>query len=408
MKEVKIVIIGGGTAGITVAAQLIRKSKALKIVLIEPSEYHYYQPLYTLVGAGADRKEKTQRPMADLIPKGVKWIRDWVETILPSENRVICRSNQTIDYDFLVVAPGLKMDWHKVEGLSETLGKNGVCSIYGYEQAGQTWETLNRFKGGKAIFTAPRTPVKCGGAPQKIAYLSDALFRKKRMRERSTVTFATGARKLFAVKGYAESLEQMVKDRQIETLFNHELIKVDGSKKQATFLVKTYQNRQLVTSKEQTLEFDFLHVVPPQSAPDFIQKSVVSIQEGKGKGWVDVNINTLQHLRFPNIFALGDVANLPTGKTGAAVRKQAPVLVEHLMNMIEDHKAEALQQYDGYSACPILTDYNHVVMAEFTYGYQPKPSISFIDTTKPSFLMYLAKHYYLPWFYWNRMLKGKG
>ncbi len=404
----RIIIVGGGTAGITMAAQLAKSDRDLSIVLIEPSEFHYYQPLYTLVGAGAEKVEKTKRLTKDFIPKGVQWHQGKVKAFAPENNEVILEDDQKMSYDYLIVCPGIQIDWAAIEGLPETLGKNGVCSVYGYQESATTWKILDDFKGGNAIFTAPRTPVKCGGAPQKITYLTDALLREKGIRLSSTVTFATGAKKLFAVKGFAETLEDLVRQRNINTLFNHELIKVDGDKKEATFVIKTFENKQLIRSEKKVMPFDLLHVVPPQSAPDFVKNSALAIREGKGKGWVDVDINTLQHRQFANVFALGDVANLPTGKTGAAVRKQVPIIVRNLFQLIDNQLIDKKNQYDGYSACPILTDYNHVLMAEFTYGYQPNPSVSFMDTTKPSYLMYLAKHYYLPWFYWNRMLKGKG
>ena len=225
-----IIIVGGGTAGITIAAQLVKLKNNLAITLIEPSSYHYYQPLYTLVGAGADKVEKTRRLTKKFIPKGVNWLQTKVQKLQPAENIVILENGESLNYDFLVVCPGLQIDWEAIKGLKETMGKNGVCSVYGYEESAQTWQTLNEFKGGTAIFTAPNTPVKCGGAPQKITYLTDALLRKKRIRQESKVTFATGARKLFAVKGFAETLENLVQERNIKTLFNHELIRVDGGK----------------------------------------------------------------------------------------------------------------------------------------------------------------------------------
>jgi len=404
----KIIIVGGGTAGITLAAQFARAKKEVEVTLIEPSEYHYYQPLYTLVGAGADNKEKTRRSTADLIPRGINWLKNRVSGFLPDQNQIKLEDGKSIDYDYLIVCPGIQINWQEIEGLKETIGKNGVCSVYGYQESENTWKTLNAFKGGKAIFTAPATPVKCGGAPQKITYLSEAYLRKKGLRNETSITFATASRKLFAVKGFAETLENLVRQRKIKTLFQHNLIKVDGTKKEATFEVKEYENRKLVRTRQEVMPFDLLHVVPPQSAPDFVRNSPLAIPEGKGKGWVDVDINTLQHRQFPNVFALGDVAFLPTGKTGAAIRKQVPVVVGNIFRLMDNQGLGKDRQYNGYSACPILTDYRHVLMAEFSYGYKADPSVSFMDTTKPSFLMYLAKHYYLPWFYWNRMLKGKG
>lgn len=402
----KVLIIGGGTAGITVAAQLKNKIAKLEVQIFEPSEYHYYQPLYTLVGAGVDKKEKTKKLTKDYIPNGVDWVKQKIASIDPQNNSVKDDLGKIYRYDFLVVAPGIQLDWHLVEGLKETLGKNGVCSVYGYQESEDTFKTLENFKGGKIVFTAGSTPVKCGGASQKIMYLSEAYLRKTGIREKSQVIFASAGTTIFGVPGFKEALQKIIKERNIETRFFHDLIKVDGANKKATFSVKTFNGDNLLSTEEKEIGFEMLHVVPPQSAPDFIKKSILSVQEGGLKGWLDVNRFTLQHNTFSNIFGLGDVCGLPTAKTGAAVRKQAPVVTNNILRLINKQNIDTKLTYDGYSACPILTDYNHVLMAEFIYGNKPKSSF-FFDTTKPRWSMYLLKHYVLPWIYWKLMLRGK-
>lgn len=402
----KILIIGGGTAGITVAAQLIRKLKKAHIELFEPSKYHYYQPLYTLVGAGTDKKEKTIKETSKLIPKGVIWNQQKILGFKPKENIVIGEDCKEYVYDYLIVAPGIQLNWHLVKGLTETMGKNGVCSVYGYQESEETFSTLKAFKGGNALFTSPNTPVKCDGAPQKIMYLTEAYLRKKGLRNTTNVIFASGGSKLFSVPGFTEALQKIIDNRKIKTHFSHNLIKVDGPKKEATFTVKMFEGDQQVGMEEKVISFDLLHVAPPQSAPTIITESELAIPDGKLKGWLNVDHYTLQHNSFPNVFGLGDVCGLPTGKTGAAIRKQVPVVVNNVRRLLEKKEVNGKFKYNGYSACPILTDYKHVLMAEFEYGYKPKSSF-FFDTTKPRWSMYLLKHFYLPWYYWNRMLKGR-
>lgn len=399
MEKYNVLIIGGGTAGISVAAGLKKSDSSFRIGVIDPATDHFYQPLYTLVGAGADKAEKTRRPMNKVIPKGVDWIRASVTSIDADNNRLVADDSE-YEYDHLVVAPGLQIDWHLIEGLKETLGKNGVCSVYGYKESQDTWEMLKEFKGGKAIFTASWTPVKCGGAAQKVMYLTDAYMRKQGVRNRSEIEFISSGTTVFAVKGFKETLQKLLTDRKIKTRFHHDLFKVDGESRTAWFRVHEPGNEERIIEEK----FDFLHVVPPQSAPDFIKDSPLAVQEGKGKGWLDVDKYTLRHNRYPNVFGLGDVAGLPTAKTGAAIRKQAPVVIDQLIRAIKGDKTKG-SEYNGYSACPILTDYRHVLLAEFGYGNEPMPSFP-IDTTKPRFSMYILKHYLLPWFYWNRMLKG--
>lgn len=402
----KIIIIGGGTAGMSAAALIRREIRDVDIELFEPSEFHYYQPLWTLVGAGADRKEKTKRRTIDYLPKGVKWNQRKVISFEPEQNQITCEHNERHSYDYLIVAPGIQINWNMIDGLNDTLGENGVCSIYGYKESEDTFNILKNFKGGKAVFTAGSTPVKCGGASQKIMYLADSYFRKGKIRDNTEILFASAGTTIFGVPGFKEALQKVVDDKNIETRFFHDLVSVNGQKKLAHFKVKRFENGEQTGLEDVTIEFDMLHVVPPQSAPDFVQKSPLAIKEGKLIGWLDVDAYSLQHNNFDNIFGLGDVCGLPTAKTGAAVRKQLPIVCNNIKRMIEGKAVDSEITYNGYSACPILTDYHHVLLAEFGYGNVPKPSFP-INLQKPRWSMYLLKHYVLPWFYWNRMLKGR-
>jgi sulfide:quinone oxidoreductase len=415
MKKHQIVIIGGGTAGITVAAQLMRKKSGLDVALIEPSEKHYYQPAWTLVGAGTFDMAKTERDEAGLIPPGVTWIKEYAEEIDPDQNKVVLRSGEEVEYEFLVAAPGIQLDLDGIEGLKENLGKNNVCS--NYVDPEYTWEIIKNWKGGKALFTQPATPIKCGGAPMKIMFLAAHYFRKHNLHKNTEITFASPGNVIFGVKEFAITLEKVVERYEIETKFQHKLVKIDGDKKVATYEVVKYDNTGCMVLNDtgepvkyiDEIEFDMLHLAPPQSAPDFIKKSKIAHQEGASKGWINVDIHSLQHREYENVFALGDAAALPTAKTGAAVRKQAPVVVDNILNMLEGRHAHNMG-YTGYSSCPLVTGYGRMVLAEF--GYENKrmsdPMIStFVDTTKEKWSMWMLKKYGLPFMYWDLMLKGK-
>lgn len=389
----KVLIIGGGNAGISVAAQLRRKLKGLDVAIIEPSEKHYYQPLWTLVGGGVFRKQVTERPQASVIPKGVTWIQDAVAEIRPEESTVVTARGESIGYDYLVVAPGIQVNWGQIEGLEDTLGKNGVCSNYSYDLVDKTWEFIDGFKGGTALFTQPATPIKCGGAPQKIAYLADDTFRKHRVRSETKLLFMSGQPSIFAVEKYANTLRKVIERKEIETRFRESLVKVDGEGREATF-------QNLDSGERTVIHYDLLHVVPPMSAPDFIRNGPLA----NADGWVDVDRETLRHTRYANIYALGDASSLPTSKTGAAVRKQAPVLVKNLVAAILGGSADA--KYDGYTACPLVTGYGRLVMAEFDYNNQPKETFPF-DQSKERWSMYQFKARILPRMYWWGILKGR-
>ncbi len=321
----QVLIVGGGSAGITVAARLKNAKKNLNITIVEPSDNHYYQPLWTLVGAGAVAQKATVRPTEKVVPKGVQWVRGSVEKFCPEKNKVILSNNGSeLFYDYLVVSLGIQIDWDKVEGLSQTIGKNGVCSNYSFEYAPMTWKAMQSVKEGRAIFTFPNTTIKCGGAPQKIMWLAEHYFRKQGKRDKVSVEFVSPGERIFGVPKYRKTLEALVKERGIETRFHHNLEKIDGPNQKAYF-------RDLKTNDLLEQSFSMIHVTPPMSAPSCLLGSGLEDE----KGWVDVDKYTLQHKRFQNVFSLGDCSGLPTSKTGAAVRKEAPVLVRNLLSHLE-------------------------------------------------------------------------
>lgn len=389
----RLVIVGGGSAGITAAAQLTKALPYGSIAIIEPSSKHYYQPLWTLVGGGVFAKHTTEREESSVIPLGATWVKDAVTEFLPDENRLVTQDGKRIRYDFLVVAAGLQLDWEKVKGLKDAMGKDGVCSNYSYEYVDKTWECIRHFQGGNAIFTQPLPPIKCAGAPQKIMYLADDHFRKAGVRSKTNVIFASAAPTIFAVKKYADALNQIVARKGIDARYKHNLIEIRPQAKEAVF-------ENLETKESVVLNYDMMHVTPPMSAPDCIKRSPLANEAG----WVDVDKATLQHVRYPNVFSLGDASSLPTSKTGAAIRKQTPILVKNLLAVMQGQAASL--QYDGYTSCPLVTGYGKLILAEFDYDLNPKETFPF-DQSQERYSMYLLKAYGLPALYWRGMLKGR-
>lgn len=389
----QILIVGGGTAGITVAAQLRRRLKTYDVAILEPSTKHYYQPLWTLVGAGVFPKELSQREESAFIPHGAEWIREHVAEFHPERNYVVTREGRRIEYDYLVVALGIQIDWDKIPGLREGLGRQQICSNYSYQHVDYTWQCVRNFRGGTALFTMPNTAVKCGGAPQKIMYLADDAFRRAGVRDKSQVVFASAQKSLFAVERYRQTLERVAQRKEIELRLKHNLIELRPEAKEAVF-------EHVDTKEKTTIPFDMLHVTPPMSAPDVIKSSPLANEAG----WCAVDKFTLQHPRFPNVFPIGDCSGLPTSKTGAAIRKQAPVLVRNLLAAMRGEPLEA--KYDGYTSCPIVTGYGKLVLAEFDYEGNPQETFP-IDQSKERLSMYLLKVYALPKLYWHGMLRGR-
>ncbi|ROM52066.1 pyridine nucleotide-disulfide oxidoreductase [Pseudomonas canadensis] len=391
-----IVVIGGGSAGIGLLASLLKRDPHLNIILIEPSDHHSYQPAWTLVGGGAYDLKKTRRPLADVLPNGVTWVQAAVTEVLPDEQTLILDSGQRVSWQNLIVCPGLRLAWEKIEGLQDTLGKHGVTSNYSYQHAAYTWQLVQQLKGGKAIFTQPAMPIKCAGAPQKAMYLSCDHWLKQGVLKNIDVEFNLAGAALFGVATFVPPLMKYVEKYNARLAFNANLVKVDGPARKAWFEVKDAEGNARVEEKS----FDLLHVVPPQVSPDFIRQSPLS----DAAGWCEVNPHSLQHLRYPHIFGLGDVCGTTNAKTAAAVRKQIVVVAENLLALRK--QAPLPLKYDGYGSCPLTVEKGKVVLAEFGYGGKLLPTFP-LDPTQARRSMWFLKATLLPWFYWNGMLKGR-
>jgi sulfide:quinone oxidoreductase len=395
----EVVIVGAGAGGISVAASLKSRKPGLRIAVIDPADIHYYQPGWTMVGGGIFDAQSTAKTMGSLIPQGVHWIKSAVAAFEPKNDAIILDGCRVVKYDRLVVCPGLKLDWAKVEGLEETLGRNGVTSNYRYDLAPYTWQLVQEMKQGEAIFTQPPMPIKCAGAPQKAMYLSgDAWFRRGVLKN-IDIQFMNAGGVLFGVKDYVPALEKYVEKYGATLNFFHDLVAVDGPSKKATFKVAKPDTEPT----EVTVDFDMMHVCPPQTAPDFIRVSPLA----DAAGWVDVDQATLRHKTYENIWSLGDVMNAPNAKTAAAARKQAPTVADNIVADIAGRSAVA--QYDGYGSCPLTVERGKIVLAEFGYGGTLKPSFPkfLLDGTKPSRIAWFLKETILPPIYWKAMLKGK-
>lgn len=394
-----IVIVGGGAAGIAAASSLLARQPGLDVLLVEPADNHFYQPGWTLVGAGVSEPGRTRRTMQSVMPRGTKWLKAAVTAFDPAANQVILGSGRTVKYEQLVVCPGLSLDWSAVEGLAEALGRNGVTSNYRYDLAPYTWELTKSMQGGKAIFTQPPLPIKCTGAPQKAMYLSADHWRRESVLASIDIDFCTAGAALFSVPDYVPALEQSVASYGIHVKFGETLVAVDGSARTATFAV----NRADGSQQRVVREFDMLHVVPPQKSPEFVRTSPLA----DAAGWLDIDSATLRHRRYANVYGLGDVSGTSNSKTAAAVRRQAPVVA---VNLLRDRGASGTGvEYDGYSSCPITVERGKVVLAEFTYGGKLAPTFPkwLIDGRKPSALAWHLKEQFLPWLYWRGMLKGR-
>ena len=393
----RVVVVGGGMAGVCVTARLLRAGVD-DVALVEPSSTHYYQPLWTLVGAGEVKVQQTGRSQARVVPRGVRWVQDRAAEIDPDRQIVTCEAGAGIGYEVLVLCPGVELAWDMVPGLAEACTTPYVSTNYTPELAPKTWEMVRRFRGGNALFGAPGSPIKCPGAPQKAAYLSCDYWRRTGRLSAAHVVFATGAPSIFGVPEFAAVLEGVVERYGIEARFGLELVEVDGSTRQATFEVAAPEGRV-----REVLAYDVFHTAPPQRAPRFIRDGPFA-DPSNPFGWIPVDRHTLRHGDYADVFALGDACSAPTSKTGAAIRRQAPVVVANVLDTLAGREPHA--RYEGYAACPFTTAQGRMLLAEFDYSGAPTPSIPFVDTQRERYDMWLLKKYGLPLFYWKLMLRG--
>jgi sulfide:quinone oxidoreductase len=349
-----------------------------------------------MVGGGFYDIKDTEKTEAEVMPEGVSWIKEAVSSFQPDENKITLHSGIRIQYDYLIVAPGIQLDWSAIKGLEENLGKNSVCSNYSFKTATYTYECLKKSKSGRAIFTSPHTPIKCGGAPQKIMYIAADYFKRNNLSDKVQVEFWSGGTKLFGVKKFEDALKKVIARYHIKENYYNKLVEIDGANKRAKFVGFGENNKEVET----WIDYEMIHVTPPQSAPDFVKNSPLA----NAAGWVDVDKHSLQHIKYANIFSLGDASSLPTGKTGAAIRKQAPILVQNLLSFM--NKSTMTGSYNGYSSCPLITGRGKLILAEFDYDNNPQETFPF-NQAKERWSMYILKRYILPYLYWTRILKGK-
>jgi sulfide:quinone oxidoreductase len=393
-----VVIVGGGSAGIATAASLLKRRKGLDIAIIEPAEMHYYQPGWTLVGAGVFQPQVTCRPMAQVMPHGVQWIKTAAAGFAPEENRVILADGSSLSYRILIVATGLKLDWEAIPGLPEALGRNGVTSNYRFDLAPYTNRLASELTSGRAIFTQPPMPIKCAGAPQKAMYLSCDRWLNSGNIKNISVEFDLAGAVLFGVAAYVPALMSYIERYNIQLNFETKLVKVDGDSRVASFERKMENGTEVVER-----EFDMLHAVPPQVAPDCVRNSPLAA----ASGFAAVDEATLQHPSFPNIFALGDACSTSNAKTAAAARQQAPVVAVNALAQLDGKPLQAA--YTGYGSCPLTVERGRIVLAEFGYGGKLMPTFPtwMLDGTKPTRAAWFLKDRLLPPIYWQGMLKGR-
>lgn len=391
----RVLVIGGGSAGISVAARL-RRAGVDNVGVLEPADRHYYQPLWTLVGGGRAPVKESVRSEASTMPQGVAWIKDRADDVDPDNRTVTTGSGTRVSYDFLVVCPGIQLDWGKIPGMAEAVGTPAASSNYTYELAPKTWEVMRGVRNGTAVFTHPSGPIKCAGAPQKIAYLCADYWRREGTLNDIRIVLVLPTPGMFGQPDFSAVLAKVAERYGIEVHLSSEVTEIDPDGRRAVIVNNS-------TDEKTEVDYTAMHVTPPQSAPDWLKRTPLA-DAANPAGYVEIDKHTMQHVRYPNVFSLGDAGSSPNSKTGAAIRSQAPVVTENLLAVMSQKPPTA--RYDGYASCPLTTARDRMLLAEFDYTMKPHPTIPFIDTQRERYDMWLLKRYGLPFMYWNLMLKG--
>lgn len=399
--KARIVIIGAGAGGTALANRLVHRLEGAQITLLDPRVEHLYQPGLTLVAAGLKPAHYVRSLTTDWLPRGVTLIAERAAAIDPVAKTVATQSGQSLEYDFLVVAPGLVLDHDAIEGFSlDMVGKDGIGALYaGPEQAAKTWEAASKFteEGGVGLFTRPETEMKCAGAPLKHTFLIDDIAKRAGNGGKIDVQYAAPQSTLFGVPIVAEKVRMLFGDRGISSHMQHTLKAVDAGAKRARFATP---------EGEIELDYDYLHVIPPQRAPEVIRQSGLSwADKWTDEGWVECDMASLQHLRYPEIWALGDVAGVPKGKTAASVKWQVPVVEDGLVSAIVGRAPT--ETYNGYTSCPMITQVGRAMLVEFDYEDNLVPSFpGIIAPLEELWISWLMKEVALKATY-NAMLRGR-
>jgi len=392
----EVVVIGGGNAGISLAARL-RRYGVRDIAVVEPSGRHLFQPLFSHIGGGTAEAAEAVRAQASVMPDGVTWIQDSAADIRPETNAVVLASGSEVTYGHVVVCPGLQLDWHKVPGLAEAMNSPYASSNYVYELASKTWNLLKELRSGTAVFTMPSGPVKCGGACQKPMYLACDYWRQQGVLDQIRVVLVVPTATVYGVPGVDEELNRKINEYGIELRCNSEVVAVDAEG-------RTVQIHDSLADRTESLAYDALHAVPPQSAPDWLKATSLPAK-GENGGFVEVDPETLRHTRYPNVWSLGDAAGTRNSKAGAALRKQTTVLAKNLKAVLTG--GEPKSKYNGYSACPFTVSRSTVVFAEFDDQYRPMPTLPKIHVAKERRSTWILERDLFPGIYWNLILKGR-
>ena len=392
MERHDILVIGGGNAGISLAARLLRNG-AEQVSLVEGQEVHRYRPLLNYVGASEATMDRLERPMAGVIPTGCSWIRDEVVQVDAAASQVRTRGGRTLQYGTLVVCPGMVEDWAATPGLREAYDEGWAGSTFVPSSASQLWPTLRDAR-GTVVFTVPPEPSPCGSTALKPLFMAVDHWRRAGALDDLRTVLVLPRSVVTGLRAADERLDRLLDSAGVEVVREAQVERVDTRTRQVT-----------LTTPSGAISLDdvtYAHVVPHYRAPEWVADSGLS--DGSPAGVVDIDPETLRHRRHPTVWSIGDAAAVATPPSGGALRKQVDVLAHNIQAVATGGD---LRRYDGYTVMPITVSRRSLMLVEVDRDEQSVPSVPLVDLTKPRRSTWWFDRYCLPVTYYRRILRGK-
>jgi sulfide:quinone oxidoreductase len=397
-KMKKILILGAGTAGSMMANKLYKalNPELWKITIVDKDENHYYQPGYLFIPFGVYQPEDVVKPKKDFLPKGVNFVISEVAKIKPENNQVILRDGSLLQYDVLVVATGTVPVPEETEGLKGELWYKDIFDFYTFEGTTALAKKLETWEGGNLVINLAETIIKCPVAPLEFAFLADAYFEEKGMRDKVNITYVTPNSGAFTKPKATAMLNQLLEEKNITVIPDFYLMQVDNARK------------VLVSYDEKEVPFDLLVSVPVNKGDKAIINS--NLGDEDGLGFIPTDKYTLQSKQFENMFIIGDATNVPASKAGSVAHFEAEILIENILSYINGQPLEA--KFDGHANCFIETGHGKATLIDFNYDTEPLPGKFPFAGVGPMGLLKVNRANHMgklafKWVYWHMLITGK-
>ncbi|MEI6086868.1 MAG: FAD-dependent oxidoreductase [Bacteroidota bacterium] len=390
-----LVILGAGTAGTMMANHLNKKldRKEWEISIIDERKEHHYQPGYLFLPFDIYQPSNIIKNIKDFIPSNVELIQQRIEKIDAKENKIILSEGEIVNYDLLIIATGAKIAPEEIEGMSGAEWQKSVFDFYTFEGALALRDKLRNWEGGNLVVHITEMPIKCPVAPLEFAFLADAFFEHKKMREKVNITYVTPLSGAFTKPKSTAALEHLLGEKHISIESDFAIAEVNNEEK------------TIVDYGGKSIPFDLLVTVPTNKGDDLMERSGL----GDELNYVPTDKATLQSKAFENIFVIGDATNVPASKAGSVAHFEAEILTENILHFVNNEPLSA--NFDGHANCFIETGHNKALLIDFNYTHEPVsglfpfPGIGPLQLLKESMLNHWGKLAFR-WIYWNMLLKG--